>query len=108
MGICIASVCLTSLMANYMKCVTGFVMKVNFVWLAEAIIMEVQLGQFTIGNIDMSQQNIWITFDERITDIILGMDILKQIIMITNPYNQQVYFCKDSDDYNSSFKLLNA
>lgn len=67
---------------------------------------KLQLGQFTIGNIDMNQQNIWITFDERITDIILGMDILKQIIMITYPYNQQVYFCKDSDDYNDSFELL--
>jgi len=64
------------------------------------------LRQFTIGNIDMGQQNIWITFDERITDIILGMDILKQIIMITNPYNQQVYFCKDSDEYNSKFEFL--
>ena len=64
------------------------------------------LQQFTIGNIDMGRQNIWITFDERITDIILGMDILKQIIMITNPYHQQVYFCKDSDEYNSKFELL--
>lgn len=64
------------------------------------------LRQFTIGNIDMGQQNIWITFDERITDIILGMDILKQIIMIANSYNQQVFFCKDCEDYNKNFKLL--
>ena len=39
------------------------------------------LRQFTIGNINMKEQDIWITFDERITNIILGMDILKQIIM---------------------------
>ncbi len=63
------------------------------------------LQQFTIGNIDMGSQNIWITFDERITDIILGMDILKQIIMVINPYSQQVYFCKDSNDYYSGFEL---
>lgn len=56
----------------------------------------------------MGRQDIWITFDERITDIILGMDILKQIIMITNPYIQQVYFCKDKDDYNNNFELLTA
>ena len=54
----------------------------------------------------MGEQDIWVTFDRRVTDTVLGMDILKQIIMITNPYNQQVYFCKDSDDYNSGFELL--
>ena len=66
------------------------------------------LKQFTIGNIDLGKQDIWITFDERVTDIILGMDILKKIIMITNPYDQKVYFCKDSDDYDNNFKLLTA
>ena len=29
------------------------------------------LKQFTVGNIDMEEQNIWLTFDERVTDIIL-------------------------------------
>lgn len=65
-----------------------------------------RLKQFTIGNINMGEQDIWVTFDRRVTDTVLGMDILKQIIMITNPYNQQVYFCKDSDEYNSGFELL--
>ena len=67
-----------------------------------------QLKQFTIGNIDLGKQDIWITFDERVTDIILGMDILKKIIMITNPYDQKVYFCKDKADYDSNFELLTA
>lgn len=65
-----------------------------------------QVRQFTIGNIDMDEQDIWITFDERITDIILGMDILKQIIMITNPYDEKIYFCKDRQDYNDHFELM--
>lgn len=47
------------------------------------------LKQFTIGNIDMKGQDIWLTFDERVTDIISGMDILKQVIMITNPYEEK-------------------
>ncbi|MDE7477274.1 MAG: retropepsin-like domain-containing protein [Lachnospiraceae bacterium] len=63
------------------------------------------LKQFTIGNINMGEQDIWITFDKRVTDIILGMDILKQIIMITNPYNQKIYFCKDAEDYEQCFQL---
>lgn len=64
-----------------------------------------KLRQFTIGNIDLGEQYIWVTFDERVTDIILGMDILKQIILITNPYDQKIYFCKDADDYEQHFHL---
>ena len=53
----------------------------------------------------MGAQGIWITFDEKVTDIVLGMDILKQVIMITNPYDQQIYFCKDAEDYEQNFQL---
>lgn len=56
----------------------------------------------------MGEQDIWITFDERVTDIILGMDILKKIIMITNPYDHRIYFCRDKDDYDNHFELLTA
>lgn len=66
------------------------------------------LQQFTVGNIDMGCQDIWITFDERVTDIVLGMDILKKIILITNPYNKRIYFCKDKADYDNNFELLIA
>ena len=63
------------------------------------------LRQFTIGNINMGEQFIWLTFDKRVTDIILGMDILKQIVIITNPYKQMIYFCKDGEDYQRNFVL---
>ncbi len=33
-----------------------------------------RLKQFTIGNIDLGRQYIWITFDMRVTDTVLGMD----------------------------------
>lgn len=39
------------------------------------------VGQFTIGTVDMGEQDIWITFDERATDDVLGMDILQQVYM---------------------------
>ena len=64
-----------------------------------------KLKQFTIGNIDMKEQDIWVTFEQRVTDAVLGMDILKQIIIVTNPYNQMVYFCKDCNDYQDNFEL---
>ena len=67
-----------------------------------------RLKQFTIGNIDLGGQDIWITFDERVTDTVLGMDILQQVIFTANPYNKKIYFCKDKSDYDSNFELLTA
>lgn len=67
-----------------------------------------RLKQFTIGNIDMGEQHIWITFDKRVTDTVLGMDILQQVIFTANAYNKKIYFCKDKDDYNNNFELLTA
>jgi len=64
-----------------------------------------RLRQFTIGNIDMGEQDIWITFDERVTDTVLGMDILQQVIFTANSYNKRIYFCKDAEDYNNNFEL---
>ncbi len=63
------------------------------------------LKQFTIGNINIGEQDIWITFGKRVTDTVLGMDIPKQVIMITNPYEQKVYFRKDAEDNNHNFCL---
>ena len=64
-----------------------------------------RLKQFTIGNIDMGIQDIWITFDERVTDTVLGMDMLQKIIFTANPYNKKIYFCKDVEDYEQNFQL---
>ena len=64
-----------------------------------------KMKQFTIGNIDMGGQDIWVTFDERVTDTVLGMDILQQVIFTANPYNKRMYFCKDIHDYNDNFEL---
>ena len=35
--------------------------------------------QFTIGNIDLGKRNIWVTFDQRVKDNVLGMDILHSV-----------------------------
>ena len=69
------------------------------------IFYKCSLKQFTIGNLDMGKQVIWITFDQRVTDTVLGMDILKQVVMITNPYDQKIYFCRDTEDFNQNFCL---
>ena len=58
-----------------------------------------RLKQFTIGNINMGEQDIWITFDKRVTDTVLGMDILKQITFIADSFKKEIHFCKNCDDY---------
>ena len=66
------------------------------------------LKQFTIGNIDMQEQDIWVTFDKRVKETVLGMDILKQITFTANPHNQMIYFCIDQEDYRSNFEEFTA
>ena len=56
------------------------------------------LRQFTIGNIDMHIQDIWITFDKQVKEAVLGMDILKQLTFAARADDQTIYFCKDKDD----------
>ena len=48
---------------------------------------ECDLAQFTIGTVDFGKQKIWITFDERIADSLLGMDILSQAVFANVPEN---------------------
>lgn len=63
------------------------------------------LKQFTIGNINLGRQDLWITFDDRVTDTVLGMDILQQIIFASNPYKKKLYFFKDCIDYSDHFEM---
>lgn len=46
---------------------------------------ECRLKQFTIGTVDLKDQSVWITFDKRIADSLLGMDILKQVLFLNRP-----------------------
>lgn len=66
------------------------------------------LKQFTIGSIDMGEQDIWITFDKRVTDTVLGMDILKQITFVSDSFRQEIHFFTNCDDYNKNIGTLNA
>ena len=39
-----------------------------------------------------------ITFDKRVKETVLGMDILKQLTFVARADDQTIYFCKDKDD----------
>ena len=38
-----------------------------------------QVDRFAVGNIDLGTQDIWITFDERVTSNVVGYDIISQV-----------------------------
>ena len=59
---------------------------------------EYPLQQFTIGNIDMGSQVIWITFDDRIQDNVLGMDILRSVSMLQYANKKELYFFEDKEE----------
>ena len=59
---------------------------------------ECKLDQFTIGTVDLKDQNIWITFDPRIADSLLGMDILKQVLFLNRPDKEEVDIYTDYDE----------
>ncbi|MDE7266794.1 MAG: retropepsin-like domain-containing protein [Lachnospiraceae bacterium] len=59
---------------------------------------EYPLKQFTVGNINQGPCSIWITFDERVADMVLGLDILKNIIFLNRPNDKEMYFFESDVD----------
>lgn len=56
------------------------------------------IRQFTIGTINLGKRDIWITFDERVSDDVLGMDCLKDVFFLHNPSRQEMSFADSITD----------
>ena len=59
------------------------------------------VDQFTIGTVDLGSQTVWVTFDERINDNVLGMDILRKVTYLQLEDTGTLYFFKDKDEMKS-------
>ena len=59
------------------------------------------LRQFTIGSIDLGKRDIWITFDGRVKDNVLGMDILKSVSFMQYADARELHFFTDEDELKS-------
>ena len=57
-----------------------------------------RLAQFTIGNVDMGARDIWITFDTRISDNVLGMDILMDVDFLQFRHTGRMYFFRNENE----------
>ena len=61
-----------------------------------------RVQQFTVGTVDMGEQNIWITFDPRVTDDVLGMDVLRNVFFFQNADKEELYFSQSFDELMTS------
>ena len=59
---------------------------------------EYHVKQFTIGSIDMGERCIWITFDRRVKDNVLGMDILQSISFMQEADERTLHFFQNKDE----------
>ena len=62
-----------------------------------AVFYRYDVRQFTVGNIDMGSQTIWVTFDPNITDSILGTDILQQTTFLHRKNNDLIFFSDENE-----------
>lgn len=67
---------------------------------------EYPLKQFTIGNINLGNCNVWITFDKRVVDLVLGLDILKDVIFLNSPADGKMYFFESEADYKEYVQTI--
>lgn len=65
---------------------------------------KVPVKQFTIGNINLRAQNIWVTFSMDVTESVLGMDILKQITFFHIADGGRLYFLDENEKIEDVFK----
>ena len=57
-----------------------------------------QVSQFTIGNIDLGKQMVWVTFDARAMDSIIGMDILQQVSFLQYANTKEIHFFQSESE----------
>ena len=62
---------------------------------------EYQVNTFTIGNINLKSQKIWITFDKRIEWNLIGMDMLSKIGLIQYPNSNILSIFENEDELNT-------
>lgn len=70
-------------------CFTGYVKGHSD---AGAIHYLYRLDQFYVGTIPLGSQNIWITFDQRVNNNLLGLDLLKQVSFVQLGHTDELYF----------------
>lgn len=67
---------------------------------------EYEVAQFTIGTVDLGKQKIWVTFDDRISDNVLGMDMLHKTAFLQFEKSNRLYFFNDRMELAKSIDAI--
>lgn len=65
-----------------------------------------EVEHFAVGNIDTGKQNLWITFDDRITHHVLGMDILRKVSYFSKSGSDTLTFFRDLGEAKSCLQNI--
>lgn len=57
--------------------------------------------QFKLGSIDLGNQTIWVTFDERVTDNVIGLDILNKVSFLQYGNTNTLSFFSSKTELNA-------
>ncbi len=71
----------------------------------KAVFYKLRVAKFNLGNIELQDQDIWITFDKRVTQNVVGMDILRQLSFLQIENNDELIFfdnARELADYISN------
>ena len=78
------------------KYLTGFIGE------EASLFYKYRVDKFAFGNIDLGEQSIWITFDDRVTANLVGYDIIRQISRVSIGLSDKENFfasCEELRDY---------
>lgn len=65
---------------------------------------KLHVGDFYLGNIHITGVDIWVTFDNRITDNVVGYDILRRVTRLGIENSNMELFFKDTSELLSYIK----
>ena len=70
----------------------------GFVGNQASLFYKYSVDRFAFGNIDLSNQYIWITFDPEVTSNVVGLDIIRQLTRLSIKDTDKVGFFDSIDE----------
>lgn len=64
------------------------------------------IKDFYFGNVHLTGVDVWITFDKRVTDNVIGLDVILRITRLGIGYSDKMYFFSSNDELFKFCKKL--
>ncbi len=60
---------------------------------------KMHINNFYLGNIHLTGVDVWVTFDEKITDSVVGLDVLRRVTRLGIENSNTELFFKDTEEF---------